>query len=156
MTEDDTVRLTYQELADARGISLGAAKRLVYRHRWQKQVGNDGLSHVLIPRSFVTRDISEDMPADIPADDTDDVTADPPAANGFTLEEAVSAFAAVTRDLTRDVVFDVTRDVIGTLQEAITSLRVELYAERDRANRAETENRELRERLARPWWRRRI
>ena len=49
----ETVRVTYAELAKARGVSIAAARKLALRHRWPKQVGNDGLAHVLIPASFM-------------------------------------------------------------------------------------------------------
>src|SRR4051794_40578870 len=52
---DETVRLTYSELAKARGITLAAARRMTLRHKWPKQVGNDGLSHVLVPASALAR-----------------------------------------------------------------------------------------------------
>src|SRR4051794_2909448 len=127
MTDDDAVRLTYAELAEARGVSLGAARRMVYRHRWPKQVGNDGLSHILVPRAFLTRD--PDMP-DVSADNSPDVndgrstdvigngrhdvSIDPPEFQVMDLDEAVAAFAQVTRD----AMADVSTGVIATLQEA--------------------------------------
>src|SRR5689334_5323356 len=42
-------RMTYVELASLRGISLGAARRLVLRHRWPRVPGNDGLVRVTVP-----------------------------------------------------------------------------------------------------------
>src|SRR3954447_24164963 len=48
---DETVRLTYSELAKTRGITLAAARRMTLRHKWPKQIGNDGLSRVLVPAS---------------------------------------------------------------------------------------------------------
>src|SRR5215210_4058795 len=102
MTHDDPVRLTYAELAEARGVSLGAARRMVYRHRWQKQVGNDGLSHILVPRAFVTRDpdppdasadyaydVREDRSTDVTDNGRHDVTADPPEFQVMDLDEAM-------------------------------------------------------------------
>src|SRR3954465_6687756 len=107
MTEDDTVRLTYAELAEARGVSLGAAKRLVYRHRWQKQIGNDGLSHILVPRAFVTRDpVADDVDDDVTGNVTGnvgaDIIGDRPELRVVALEEALSVLAAVTRDVIGD------------------------------------------------------
>src|SRR3954454_24576866 len=153
MTHDDAVRLTYAELAEARGVSLGAARRMVYRHRWQKQVGNDGLSHILVPRAFVSRDSdtldvsADDIPDVRDAHSTDvrgngrhDVSADLPEFQVMDLEEAMAAFAQVTRE----VITDVSKPVILTLQEAITALRSEvdnqreqLAAERQRADCAD-------------------
>src|SRR3954468_7243179 len=57
---DETVRLTYAELAKARGITPAAAKRMAMRHRWPKQIGNDGLSRVSVPASALVRDTGAD------------------------------------------------------------------------------------------------
>ena len=46
---DGARRMTYDELAQARGISLGSARRLSRRHRWPRQVGNDGIARVTVP-----------------------------------------------------------------------------------------------------------
>jgi len=42
--------LTYDELAALRGIKRIGAVRLVQRHKWRRQAGNDGLARVLVPR----------------------------------------------------------------------------------------------------------
>src|SRR3954471_14310175 len=62
-TEPETVRVTYAELANARGVSIAAARKLTLRHRWPKQIGNDGLTHVLIPVSFMEDSGRDDPPA---------------------------------------------------------------------------------------------
>src|SRR4029077_2239091 len=41
--------MTYAELANVRGISLPSARRLVLRHRWPRQTGNDGVVRVTVP-----------------------------------------------------------------------------------------------------------
>jgi hypothetical protein len=41
--------LTYAELATLRGIKRVGAVRLVQRHKWRRQAGNDGLARVLVP-----------------------------------------------------------------------------------------------------------
>jgi hypothetical protein len=46
-------RMTYGELAQARGISLASARRLVRRHAWPRQVGNDAVMRVAVPLSEV-------------------------------------------------------------------------------------------------------
>jgi len=38
---DGARRMTYAELAQARGISLASARRLARRHGWARQAGND-------------------------------------------------------------------------------------------------------------------
>jgi hypothetical protein len=43
---DGTRRMSYVELAAARGISLPAARRLVLRHKWPKHTANDGTVRV--------------------------------------------------------------------------------------------------------------
>jgi len=46
---DGSRRMTYAELAQARGISLVSARRLARRHRWPRQAGNDGIVRILVP-----------------------------------------------------------------------------------------------------------
>lgn len=63
---DETVRLTYGELAARRGISLAAARRLTLRRRWSKQIGNDGKTRVIVPASAAMADATpaQEPPAD--------------------------------------------------------------------------------------------
>ena len=46
---DGARRMTYAEIAEARGISLPSARRLVLRHHWPRQAGNDGIVRVTVP-----------------------------------------------------------------------------------------------------------
>jgi hypothetical protein len=48
-------RMTYVELAAVRGISLGSARRLVLRHRWPRQTGNDGIVRVTVPLTAIQK-----------------------------------------------------------------------------------------------------
>jgi flagellar biosynthesis chaperone FliJ len=143
MTGDDTtatVRLTYAELAEARGVSLGAARRMVHRHRWPKQVGNNGLSRIAVPVEYATRvdnDVNNDIDRDVDNDVTIDVDSDPAPLQVIGLDEAVAAFIRVSKDVIIDSNRDVREDVVMTLQEAIASLRIEVDAERERADRTE-------------------
>ena len=52
---DGARRMTYAELAEAKGISVQAARRLTLRHRWAKQPGNNGLVRVSVPLSSLAR-----------------------------------------------------------------------------------------------------
>jgi hypothetical protein len=52
---DGTRWLSYAELAEARGISKRSAIRLTFRHRWQRQKGNDGTVRVAVPMSELER-----------------------------------------------------------------------------------------------------
>jgi hypothetical protein len=45
---DGARRMTYAELAQARGISLASARRLARRHHWPRQVGNDAVVRVTV------------------------------------------------------------------------------------------------------------
>jgi hypothetical protein len=51
---DGARRMTYAELAETRGISLPSARRLVLRHRWPRQIGNDGVVRVTVPLTALT------------------------------------------------------------------------------------------------------
>ena len=44
-----TKALTYAELAQARGITIAATKTLVWRKRWPRTRGNDGLTLIQVP-----------------------------------------------------------------------------------------------------------
>lgn len=52
---DGSSRMTYAQLAEARNISLPAARRLTLRHHWHKQVGNDGVVIVSVPLSALQK-----------------------------------------------------------------------------------------------------
>jgi hypothetical protein len=138
---DGARRLTYAELAVVRGISLPSARRLVLRHHWPRQAGNDGVVRVTVPLTALAkgaetvgfRDTVTDVGQSHP---TDTVT---PAA-----------------DPTTD-------PVTVTLTRAVESLREQLGRERMRADRAEIAVDHLRGRIdqlmtlladRRPWWRR--
>jgi hypothetical protein len=41
--------MTYDELAEARGMKRSGAVRLVQRKKWRRQAGNDGLARILVP-----------------------------------------------------------------------------------------------------------
>ena len=62
------------------GIKRVAAIRLVQRHKWRKQAGNDGLARVLVPPEWAKpgdrapRDIAPDVTGDVALDDGGDVT----------------------------------------------------------------------------------
>ena len=53
---DDSRWMTFAELAKARGISRLSAERLVRRHKWRRQPGNDGRTRVLVPSGSLKAD----------------------------------------------------------------------------------------------------
>jgi len=69
---------------------------------------------------------------------------------------AVRGVREAVTHATRDALNESNKDVIVALQEAITTLRVELYAQRDRADaaerRAQAAGARVQELLARRWW----
>jgi hypothetical protein len=66
---DGARRMTYAELAAVRGISPASAKRLAQRHRWGRQVGNDGVTRVTVPLSALVNTVKEkDVTGDVSGD----------------------------------------------------------------------------------------
>ena len=49
MSEGSSQRLTYAQLAEARGISKASAERLVRNRKWPRVLGNDGVAIVIVP-----------------------------------------------------------------------------------------------------------
>jgi hypothetical protein len=133
---DGTRRMTYVELAQARGISLTSVRRLVLRHRWPRQVGKDGAVRVSVPLSAlakasipralgdITTDIASSRATDTTTAATDTVTAstDPVSV----LRHAVELLEKQLAEKDRTIAF-----LHGRLDQLLT-----LFGER------------------RPWWRR--
>src|SRR3954454_25350852 len=153
MTDGTTIRMTYTELTTARDISLDAARRLVLRKRWSKQIGNDGLTRALVPAEY-----AEPVGGDIGTDNGREDGTD----TAVTLaDDSVNSVAETTAALVLDGMSDV-QTVVPSLREAITALRAQLEVvhqqmaeERQRADRAEcraqaaeSRRRELNEQLA--------
>src|SRR4051794_2173766 len=55
MADDETVVLTYSELAERLGIKPASAKARALRNRWRTTAGNDGLARVSVPVSALER-----------------------------------------------------------------------------------------------------
>jgi len=51
---DSGTWMTKAELAAARGISIESVERLMRRHRWRRQPGNDSRVRVLVPSDWMT------------------------------------------------------------------------------------------------------
>jgi hypothetical protein len=52
---DGARRMTYAELATVRGISQASARRLVLRHHWPRQRGNDGIVRATVPLTALVK-----------------------------------------------------------------------------------------------------
>ena len=138
---NETVRLTYGELAKARGITLAAARRMTLRRKWPKQVGNDGLTRVSVPASALTRAESDGTGAG-----TVDVASEQPGRGKQVPCPRGDGTGAGTVNIPGAGTGDVTA-VVWSLSEAIASLRAQLIRERERADRAENRADETEERM---------
>jgi hypothetical protein len=52
--EGTSLRLTYAQLAEARGINKASAERLVRNRKWPRVHGNDGVALVIVPPGEAT------------------------------------------------------------------------------------------------------
>jgi hypothetical protein len=128
---DGSRRMTYAELAEARNISIPAARRLTLRHHWHKQIGNDGLVIVSVPLSALQQ------PRKSAA------FRDPKSRHSDRSVDAAT-------DLVRDAGSDTTRDpAIRALEHAVEGLCEQLVAANQRADRAEQQSDVDRERADR-------
>jgi hypothetical protein len=121
---DGARRMTYAELAEARGISLTAARRLTLRHHWPKQMGNDGLVRVSVPLSALAK------PRKFTAN------------YGPTSDTVSSGNGTMSGTKT-----DTTR-ALRALESAVEGLREQLTVANQRADRAEHRIEELQAALA--------
>jgi chromosome segregation ATPase len=71
---DDGRWLTYDELAQIRGISRPSAERLVLRNRWRRQRDNQRVVRILVPLDRLSDDTSDHASADTSADVSSDVS----------------------------------------------------------------------------------
>lgn len=62
--EAGSLRLTYAQLAEARGISKASAERLVRNRKWPRVLGNDGVAIVIVPPARPPPDHAPDPPPD--------------------------------------------------------------------------------------------
>jgi hypothetical protein len=116
---DGTRRMTYAEIADIRRISLASAMRLVRRKKWARQTGNDGVVRILVPLSA--------------ASDREQRRA---RLRGETMADKHDVRRERSRMSDRISAPD-TQRTIAALESAITALRDQLEAERNRSLQAE-------------------
>ena len=155
---DGARRMTYAELAQARGISLPSARRLVLRHRWPRQVGNDGVVRVTVSLTALTpaTDSMTDtttarrkgpetagfgdtttpdivsMTADSVSHATDTVTPTPVGTTDTTTPVSVTTTDAMTA-----IGIQTLSQAVEMLHEDLASANSSLVSERERAEQAE-------------------
>lgn len=93
--------LTYQEAAERLGIKVDSVKKRAARRLWQRRMGNDGRTRVLVP-SDCPPQRTPDIPTDIPPD------RDPVSVPDDTRERLASATTEIR--LLREMLDDLTKD----------------------------------------------
>jgi outer membrane murein-binding lipoprotein Lpp len=145
---DGARRMTYAELTTVRGISLPSTRRLVLRHRWPRQTGNDGVVRVTVPltalrKSPETADFCETTtPGSItttdpvPPDSVSHVT-DAMTVERVSTTDAAAAAAVTTTDPLTVIAIQTLSQAVDMLREDLGIANSFLLAERERAGQAE-------------------
>ncbi len=110
--------LTYDDMAEALGITPDSARRLATRHKWPRRPGNDGRALVAVPEERLERPHEPRADAALPDGGADDGAEDAPEAG-------------------RDA-----RALIGYLERRVGELTDELSASRRVAEEARAEARD--------------
>ena len=115
--------MTYDELAEVRGIKRIGAVRLVQRYKWRRQAGNDGRARVLVPHDALEKVRGTDAGIDT-GDGDAGIDAGSAAGTGTTLLSGS----------------------LAALEDAVAVLREQLDAVNARAERAEADRADERRR----------
>jgi hypothetical protein len=107
--------MTYDELAEMRGIKRIGAVRLVQRYKWRRQAGNDGRARVLVPHDALAPVRGTDAGSSAPMHVT------PTSAGNGSGTDAGTMLAGA----------------LAALEDAVTGLRGQLDVANARAERAE-------------------
>lgn len=141
--------LSYNELAQVRGIKREAAKRLSFRRQWARRVGNDGAARVCVPTSELK----------VVQHDTGDYAVTTPVLSPVMTPVSEPALVDILRAQVVDLIAQrdqATAQVVEARADADQARQGREDA-RVRAARAEGQASALREALAeaqRPFWRR--
>ncbi|MFY0736548.1 hypothetical protein [Aurantimonas sp. NFXS3] len=164
---DDTILLSYDELAERLGITRESARQLTLRKRWARRKGNDGRARVEVPLDALPV-VTSDSPSQDTPDDTDVTRALTRHIERLeqaldTAEERANRFE-LERDMARDETRAAERDrdaareaeiVIQSQIEALQKvLKIETDAALDRVAELKAERDQWREQATRSWWRR--
>jgi hypothetical protein len=137
-SEPDARWLSYDEIADMRGIDRASAIRMVRRKQWPKQDGNDGTTRVAVPGSFFR---ARRTKVTAPGQEAHNVP-DPPPGNDNDNVPVFNALSEHVRTLREQLTAIAEREerLRGELQAAeawIDKAWEEVKAERDRTAQAE-------------------
>lgn len=176
---DETILLTYDELAERLGIERESARQLVLRKRWDRRKGNDGKARIEVPLDALP---AENDPSDDTSHDTGfdpsvitvltrhierlEAALDEEKAKVAGIEAERDAARAEARDATRDMAYARegeigARALLETLKAAIEGEKALLASERDKASELKADRdrwaeaaAKAEERAGRPWWKR--
>src|SRR3954453_5447440 len=123
MPEGDgqSLRLTYTQLAGARGISRASAERLVRARKWPRILGNNGVAIVIVP----------------PGEASPGSGGGSAPGSGGGKPGGRRRPRTLPHDPLQDHALEPPPDIRGVIEAAITPLREQLEYDRERANRAE-------------------
>src|SRR5690242_10109495 len=125
---NQSLRLTYAQLAEARGISKASAERLVRARKWPRILGNDGVAIVIVPPG-------ESVPGS-------------GGGSGSGKSGGRHRPRTPSHDPGTDHALAPSPDIRGVIEAAVTPLREQLEHERGRAERAEQQIEGLRSDLS--------
>jgi hypothetical protein len=118
--------MTKREIAAVRGISIASADRLVRRHGWRKQPGNDGRVRTYVPSDWAEPKSAD--PPDIRSDGQSDIPSD--------ISRQGEGFLVGPSDIRSDVPSDISI-ITKAFDAAIASLTERARAAERRAEQAE-------------------
>ena len=116
--------MTYDELAEVRGIDRQSARRMANRSRWRRQKDNRGTVRVYVPLEQAVR-VRRHSPAGTSADKTADTSA------GMPVDMSADTPAGTQRAITA------LGTSVAVLHEQLNRAEAGREAERNRADRAE-------------------
>jgi chromosome segregation ATPase len=123
-TPDDTGRwLTYAEFASLRGIARESAVRMAQRNHWRRRRNNRGEALVMVPEDALPADTAGGHGGEVPGDNAGGLPGDK-----------------------EDVPLDIAAGALAALEGAVEALREQLDVANTRAERAETDRAEERQR----------
>ena len=135
---DGARRMTYAELAAVRGISALSAERLVRRHQWPRQTGNDGVVRVLVPLTEA-RKVGGNRRVSRPGR--------PPLTSAAPVPDVRAVIREVIREISDAAPPDDRGDVRDDVREDIRALEAANAALRETITAHEATIRDLRQRL---------
>jgi len=162
---DETILLSYDELAERLGINRESARQLTLRKRWARRKGNDGRARVEVPLDALPA-VTSDRPSHDPAEDTDAIRV--LTRHIERLEQAIDTSEEragrieTERNVARDAARvaerdrDAARSQVEALQAVIEAEKNLMSVERDRVAELKAERDQWRDQAQRSWWQRMV